>query len=63
MIGKTNPIVASKRWETCSKCEHLTKLTKQCKLCYCFMKLKIHVAEAKCPDIPSRWENGDKKNN
>ena len=63
MIGKTNPIVASKRWEICSKCEHLTKLTKQCKLCYCFMKLKIHVAKAECPDKPSRWENGDKKNN
>ena len=61
MSLKANAITAAKRWDICSSCEHLTKLTKQCKLCYCFMKLKIHVSDAECPDNPKKWLKEGKK--
>ena len=60
MISRASALTAAKRWDECSKCEHLTSLTKQCKLCYCFMKLKIHVAGAKCADKPPRWKEEKK---
>jgi hypothetical protein len=46
----------NKRWDTCKKCENLTSLTKQCKLCHCFMKVKVKFKNSTCPDKPPKWE-------
>ena len=40
---------ASKRFSICEECPELIKITKQCKQCGCFMKLKTQLKEAKCP--------------
>lgn len=37
------------RYGICESCPELTKHTKQCKQCGCFMKLKVKLAEAVCP--------------
>lgn len=37
------------RYSICESCDRLTKTTKQCKECGCFMKLKVKLAEATCP--------------
>tara|TARA_B100000131_G_C17790480_1_gene481101 strand:+ start:4 stop:339 length:336 start_codon:yes stop_codon:yes gene_type:complete len=39
---------ANERWSVCLDCEHLLK-KKRCSQCGCYMKYKIHVAEAECP--------------
>lgn len=41
--------LSDKRLEICLSCEHLIKLTKQCKKCGCFMELKTKLEEATCP--------------
>jgi hypothetical protein len=41
--------VSSKRYEICEGCPSLLKLTKQCKECGCFMKLKVKLPTAVCP--------------
>ena len=51
----TDKETVDKRWDICSKCEHLTKLTKQCKKCGCFMKLKTKLKNVTCADKPPRW--------
>jgi len=40
---------ASKRFSICEECPELIKITKQCKQCGCFMKMKVKLKEAKCP--------------
>lgn len=45
----------TKRWDICKKCEQLTSLTKQCKICGCFMKLKTKIKGVTCPDDPPKW--------
>ena len=42
-------IESDKRMQTCLGCEHLIKLTHQCKKCGCLMNLKTKLSEAKCP--------------
>lgn len=37
------------RLEICRGCEHLIKLTTQCKKCGCFMTAKTKLASASCP--------------
>lgn len=37
------------RLSICNDCEHLFKLTGQCKLCGCFTKAKTHIAQSSCP--------------
>jgi hypothetical protein len=37
------------RMDICLGCEHLIKLTHQCKRCGCFMEFKTKLAEARCP--------------
>lgn len=44
-----DPQLQEERYSTCEKCEHLTRHTKQCRECGCFMKLKVKLAEAVCP--------------
>jgi hypothetical protein len=40
---------ASERFEICSSCPELIKLSKQCKKCGCFMFAKTKLEKASCP--------------
>jgi uncharacterized paraquat-inducible protein A len=40
---------AKKRYDICLECPELTKHTKQCKKCSCFMMLKTKLELAQCP--------------
>ena len=42
-------IESDKRMQTCLGCEHLIKLTRQCKKCGCLMNLKTKLKDATCP--------------
>jgi len=37
------------RLEICDNCEYYRKNIKQCKICGCFMPLKVSVESMKCP--------------
>lgn len=37
------------RYEICKACPQIVALTKQCKLCGCFMAAKTKIESAKCP--------------
>lgn len=37
------------RYSVCKSCDELTKITKQCKQCGCFMNLKVKLSHAECP--------------
>lgn len=37
------------RWNTCISCDRLLKVTRQCKECGCFMKVKVRLRNASCP--------------
>lgn len=41
--------VQEARYDICLSCDRLTNVTKQCRECGCFMKLKVKLAEAVCP--------------
>lgn len=43
----------NERLSVCENCEHYRKITKQCKLCGCFMPLKTSIESASCPD--KKW--------
>lgn len=43
------------RMAECEKCEHLSKVLHNCKLCGCFVKAKTKYKLSKCPDTPARW--------
>ena len=47
-------LVAQERLEICNNCENLYKLTNQCRLCGCFVKAKVHLANTKCPI--TKWD-------
>jgi hypothetical protein len=54
MASSTSGIIAStelreKRLNICNDCEHLLKITKNCKKCGCFVSLKTGLQGAKCP--------------
>lgn len=61
--GKTTDAIAQERYDMCLGCEHLIKLTKQCKKCGCFMNLKTKLAGAECPigkwGVVSTLEEGE----
>ena len=42
-------IKSDKRMDICLGCEHLIKLTHQCKECGCLMNLKTKLKDATCP--------------
>jgi hypothetical protein len=42
-------VLFEKRYSICQECPELIKLTKQCKKCGCFMKVKSRMKLAKCP--------------
>jgi hypothetical protein len=41
--------VVNERVKVCESCPHLTKLTKQCSKCWCFVELKTQDLSANCP--------------
>ncbi len=43
------------RLTICVNCPHFEPTLKRCKLCKCFMYLKIFIKSSKCPDEPRRW--------
>lgn len=43
------PTFASKRWSICMDCEKLFRPTRQCKVCGCFMKIKVRIKSQSCP--------------
>jgi hypothetical protein len=44
-----SPQQQNDRYSICESCEYLRQKTKQCKLCGCFMKMKVKLLEAECP--------------
>jgi hypothetical protein len=48
-IEKASDDKASARFEICSSCPELLKISKQCKKCGCFMALKTKLEGAVCP--------------
>lgn len=44
-----SPYQEQERYGMCESCEHFRQKTKQCKLCGCFMKMKVKLLEAECP--------------
>jgi len=45
----SSPSQQQERYSLCENCEHFRVKTKQCKLCGCFMKMKVKLLEAECP--------------
>jgi hypothetical protein len=41
--------VIEARWKQCLDCTFLTKRTKTCRKCGCFMRIKVKLKDAKCP--------------
>ena len=52
--------IAKQRLEICGACNHYSSLTKQCKLCGCFMFIKARSMSASCAATmnkePKKWE-------
>jgi hypothetical protein len=46
---RVSDAVYEERWGMCQACPELIKLTKQCKKCGCFMKIKTTLPGAECP--------------
>jgi len=47
--AKISEELKNERMSVCLGCEHLIKLTHQCKKCGCFMELKTKLSDARCP--------------
>ena len=48
-IGRVSKEVLDERLAICQSCEFFIKLTKQCKKCGCFMRLKGALPHSECP--------------
>lgn len=49
LTHKVSKEVYNYRYNTCSGCEKLYKLTDTCKVCGCFMKVKAWMPNQSCP--------------
>lgn len=49
--------IQESRMQICLSCPELTKLTKQCKKCGCFMEFKTRLSNAECPI--GKWNRED----
>jgi hypothetical protein len=47
--------IKQKRLDICKSCEEFIKLTAQCDVCGCFMKVKTMIKSAKCPK--GKWND------
>lgn len=45
----TSDEIAADRFAICQSCPEFVKITKQCKKCGCFMKLKTKLTHSTCP--------------
>jgi len=45
--------VYDERYEICKNCEFFNSLTRQCKICKCFMRIKCSMVQASCPE--NKW--------
>lgn len=45
--------LARERIKVCEACPHMTRMTRQCNLCGCFLDLKTKLLEATCPE--QKW--------
>jgi hypothetical protein len=48
-IARVETVVAEERYEICSSCPKLIKLTGQCRECGCLMQHKVKLPHADCP--------------
>lgn len=53
MRGELPPMAAEElggeRLKVCESCEYMTRYSRQCKLCSCFLDLKVKLLESSCP--------------
>lgn len=55
---KSKPVsiyIASFRLRICNECDDLDLLTRQCKHCWCFVRLKVQWEDERCPI--GKWED------
>jgi hypothetical protein len=45
--------LAKERLKVCAECPEFAKLARQCRLCGCFMDIKVKLLEAECPE--KKW--------
>jgi hypothetical protein len=48
-IDRVSGDISNLRYEICKSCEFITSVTRQCKKCLCFMKIKTTLPNAECP--------------
>ncbi len=53
----TDKDTARKRYKICEECEEFRRLTGQCKLCNCFMRIKTRFSFSDCP--LGKWGTSD----
>ena len=41
--------ISEERYNICLKCEEFREVTKQCKICNCFMPMKVKFKVTECP--------------
>ncbi len=44
-----------RKMKICMECEHFNSTIRQCKLCGCFMPVKVLLPNMTCPDRPPKW--------
>lgn len=49
----TEAELAAERVKLCETCDEFARVSRQCKVCWCFIDLKTKVAEAECPQ--AKW--------
>ena len=53
----TDKITANQRYSICKTCDEFRSSIKQCKICGCFMPLKVRLAFEKCPK--EKWNEAN----
>lgn len=51
ILSSSQVTEAKRRFDICAKCEH--NVDDRCKLCSCYIKVKVLAPNAECPD--KRW--------
>lgn len=52
---KVSKEIKETRLKLCLSCPHLTKITRQCQLCGCFIDVKVLYSKSECPNDPPYW--------
>ncbi len=45
--------LSEQRYNICKSCSNFRKLTKQCRICECFMPIKTKIVNSTCPE--NKW--------